>query len=305
LPNRQPNDRNNTFMPKNPFEAVQVDFARFVVGCGTYTPLWCLLRECSLDSVQVHIAKCIARFWNTIRAEGTYHVSKHAARADLRLMIDGFRDCWSYKVCNFFAHMGLIDNAYRHFFTHARSVLHDRDAAFTYFWSLRLDAQTVASKLRQYWHDRVVNAVGNHCPRITTCFPRFSTYVHWSGVAATKYHPHMSMLIPPHKHRLLMLFRLGSWVCLHVHSGRLLSRRQRVARCNRTCTHCGTGQVEDELHVVFECTSYQGIRDQYSSLFTTDVVGVHNLHVFLNSSDQSVLADFLWDIYQQRISLNA
>ncbi len=43
-----------------------------------------------------------------------------------------------------------------------------------------------------------------------------------------------------------------------------------VARANRVCTHCGSVAVADELHMIFECSAVQAVRQQYAPLFSTD-----------------------------------
>ena len=66
--------------------------------------------------------------------------------------------------------------------------------------------------------------------------------------------------------RCMFRFRTGAhWLAVE-------QRRwgpNRVARHLRTCAVCGSGQVEDEQHMVFECSCYQSLRDsvEFSELF--------------------------------------
>ena len=85
-----------------------------------------------------------------------------------------------------------------------------------------------------------------------------------------------------------MKFRLGCWK-LAVHTGKVMG----VPRHERVCMLCDQHAVEDERHVVFECSKYDGLRmkNKYSSLFAhTDMID------FFNQSDQVSLADFLDEV---------
>ena len=68
--------------------------------------------------------------------------------------------------------------------------------------------------------------------------------------------------------------RTGShW--LRVETGRW----QRLERAQRLCPHCDAGVVEDELHMVFDCALYNGVRQQFADLFGS---GDKNLGSFLS-----------------------
>ena len=91
-------------------------------------------------------------------------------------------------------------------------------------------------------------------------------------------------------HCELMRFRLG---CsdIAVNSGRFVARQNRLARADRVCPCCSSGQAEDELHVIFECTAYDIIRSQtrFVGLFSNgNVIDMKTL--FCHPQHQSLLA---------------
>jgi hypothetical protein len=62
----------------------------------------------------------------------------------------------------------------------------------------------------------------------------------------------------------------------------------------RTCRLCASGQVEDEHHIIFDCTYHRFVqlRDDYSSLFQD----ASSLHAFLDQAPRRVAA-FVSQIY--------
>ena len=59
----------------------------------------------------------------------------------------------------------------------------------------------------------------------------------------------------------LQRFRLGA------HDLRVVTDRGKCARAARVCQRCEGGQVEDEFHMVFECSAYRDIRSRFRPLF--------------------------------------
>jgi len=60
----------------------------------------------------------------------------------------------------------------------------------------------------------------------------------------------------------LLRFRLGA------HNLRVATGRwEGLARSQRVCERCVSGQVEDEFHLVFECSAYDDVRELHSHLF--------------------------------------
>lgn len=110
-----------------------------------------------------------------------------------------------------------------------------------------------------------------------------------------------------HLRRILAQFRTGShW--LRVETG----RHSNLERCNRTCPMCshrvknpglpaayfdsfdsdeeGSDPVEDEHHMIFECSGYVCVRAQFQDLFSPEIVTIGQ---FLNQPDCNRVAKFL------------
>ena len=60
----------------------------------------------------------------------------------------------------------------------------------------------------------------------------------------------------------LLRLRLGA------HNLRVATGRwEGLSRSERTCERCSEGVVEDEFHMVFECSTYDCVRSKYQDLF--------------------------------------
>jgi hypothetical protein len=295
------------FTPDSPHEAVQIRFCRFVTGTGRTAPNWCLLHECSLDSIHVFVAGCVLRFWNSLRKPSrASHASAHAAQADIDLMIAGNTTCWTSKVCRFLAHLGrltgfnAIDAAHRAPFESSSAPFPPDSPA--YFWALSLEPDKLVFHLSGHWHERLCVAVAGD-PRRCLRLPKFDTYVTWMGLKQPldKWLPHMRLNLPRETHVCLMRFRLGCWLMLMVNAGR--TARPPIPRAARLCAHppCTRARkVEDERHVLIDCPCYDHIRASFPSLPFHD----RDMRTLMTCPDQTALADLLYRIYWHRITLS-
>ena len=131
------------------------------------------------------------------------------------------------------------------------------------------------------------------------------TYMQWFAHAdRAVYHPHIKYTtITSGKHRDLMRCRLGC-ADIAVNSGRFVAKQIKKARSVCICPCCCSGQPEDELHVVFECTAYNSIRSQnkFAGLFDSG----HSMKaLFCLPHHQSILSDFIRSISLRRKQLVA
>jgi len=139
------------------------------------------------------------------------------------------------------------------------------------------------------------------------------TYENWMACSAF---PDLDMSDPPSWcssfHRLagipkddlscLMRFRLGAHP-LRVAAGRW----EGLPRGQRICERCVSGQVEDEFHLVFECSAYDDVRELHYPLFadfgdwSQPVVSAtgRQMAEFMNQDHLSV-ARFLSDCFLMR-----
>ena len=65
--------------------------------------------------------------------------------------------------------------------------------------------------------------------------------------------------------------------------------KHRVARQDRLCTYCDGANLDDEMHMIFECPEMQVVREQYSHLFS----GSANMADFFAQDDQIAVMKFV------------
>ena len=302
-----PTSGNST--PDSPFEDVWLQYLRVVCGVGRFVPRWCLLQECGFDFMQLHFAKCTVRFWNALRNPTMAHNSTTVAMHDVRLMVQGNRHCWSYKLCSFLHRLGYpLDASVCSLFDAAQHPpgSFDTEQALQYFWQLDIQVDDVVEKLKIFWTERVLLHVRGMDPRHpTTPFPRLCQYTEWSGrpCGVQRYHAYMYQPLPARHLLPFMRFRLGAWMELDVHADVLRhgSRRRRRALAipiAHSCCCCNAPVLQDELHVVFECPRLANLRAQFPRLFTQRVVADKNLRALLQSSEFSSVTHFIALAYE-------
>jgi len=92
---------------------------------------------------------------------------------------------------------------------------------------------------------------------------QMAKYKHWMGMsfmgaAAVMWQSHATVFIPRSAHRKLMQFRLCCWA---LDSNRARRGRYHVPREQRVCRCCRSeDQIEDEKHVLLDCSAYNTIR---------------------------------------------
>ena len=78
----------------------------------------------------------------------------------------------------------------------------------------------------------------------------------------------MKCAIEPHLNFNMMRFRLGCW---YLRANDLKLKSTNISRGERVCQLClrvrHKNLVEDEEHVVFECPSFECVRNKYRDLF--------------------------------------
>ena len=140
---------------------------------------------------------------------------------------------------------------------------------------------------------------------------RHATYHAWFAVRAPMpnclacpAYVRMSECISQPHLRSLIQFRTGSH-CLRIETGRW----DGTMRSDRTCRHCHWGVVEDEMHLVFECPAYMGVRRSYSCLFSSFGSWGRSAHstnkdlaAFMMQSQDKV-ASFIFACFQRRYML--
>lgn len=84
----------------------------------------------------------------------------------------------------------------------------------------------------------------------------------------------------------LVKFRLGAHY-LAIETGAW----QGKPRVERYCTFCATGEIEDEVHLIYNCPAYDDLRSQFDFIFNS--LGEQNLKSFLDWQDKYAIGKFL------------
>ena len=125
------------------------------------------------------------------------------------------------------------------------------------------------------------------CPR--TCASQGAMQVTYSAWFQRPAHCNVDVLalrVSPGRLRQLLRFRTG---CHGLPVDVLRRGGGRVPRHQRVCTVCGSGQVCDEQHLVFECAALEPLRQQHSGLF----VGPATMQQFMWQADLPGVAQFI------------
>ena len=120
------------------------------------------------------------------------------------------------------------------------------------------------------------------------------------GVAFVKHHhwfstqdrPYMNMCTSQRHTECLLKFRLGA-TDLRINDHHI------KVRTERKCILCGSGQVEDELHVALECDYYRPLRldPRWSTLFVAPEMDMKS---FMAQPDQRNLASYIAQVFVTR-----
>ena len=263
----------------NSLQRIHLNFLRVVSGASNHVPNVVLLHEFKAAPLVCHWLRLVLRFWN--RMVGNKHWLLHSVfQVNVSKAVHGLKNCWAAQVLGILLKLGEISSLNLDSIPDICSKVIDVDRVVSV-----LHTQIMQSLFIGHTDPRTCPSIGaKHC-----------AYMQWFAHAdQTAYHPHIkSVTIPSGKHRELMRFRLG---CsdIAVNSGRFVARQNRLARADRVCPCCSSGQAEDELHVIFECTAYDIIRSQarFVGLFSNgNLIDMKTL--FCHPQHQSLLADLV------------
>ncbi len=136
-----------------------------------------------------------------------------------------------------------------------------------------------------------------HNPRTCQSQRLLTTYVRWFHPERTNALPaYLSYGISVNKIRCFAQFRLGSHD-LQVQTGAWTH----IPRYLRSCDFCHSNAVDDEYHVIFECTAVQHIRQQYMHLFRGTHIVPGSVQSFMSGNDQLQLVNFIWNVTRFRL----
>lgn len=269
----------------NCLEQVHTAYLRFVTGGHMRVAGAALRAEACSQAYATHWAYLCCRFWNSLACH-TGWLAHHALADNVRLMLQGCRNCWAYHFLDFAYRIGLIDTDPKTY----------RMDGFDQIMALRLTDHEAKAKISE-WADRLwvgLDIDPRTCPSVnaTLC-----TYERWMGRKTPAkdgracYHSHMIFAMPYNIYMSVARFRLGCWA-LRVNTDRR-GGVNRIPRQQRLCKHCaerGMSCVEDEQHVAIECSKYADLRIHYPELFQAHD---GNMLSLMTSKHAAALAYFL------------
>lgn len=242
-----------------------------------HVPNVVLLHEFRAAPLVCHWLRLALRFWNQM-VQNKHWVLHAALLSDIGLAKSGSKECWAGKVITILNTFG---------------VKYDLSDPIDSICKV-VDVEKVveALKLQVFQSLSYTFVDPRTCP---SSGAKHSMYMRWFAHTDNgNFHVHIkSTGIPSGKHRDLMRFRLG---CTKnaVNEGRMQNHNTKKPRSERLCAYCTMEQAEDELHMVFDCSVYNGIRSSRRFLSLFKDVDTGDMRTFFNNQyQQPLLADFV------------
>lgn len=233
---------------------LQTAFLKHVVGAKLPT-LSLLYTELSQTPMQVHWAKLVAKFWNRLAMSKGSTLGKRVLRDILqRAQSAGFQgNDWGSQVLRMFRALGhnLV----------ARAPPASQEPAALVEW---LAAQQVPvsalleeleRRLRPEWTASELQCDPRSFPEGGRNGVKLCRYRHWMGLPEEgQAHAHLAAGTTRQHHIVFLRFRLLCWSIA-------INRPGGLPRAERRCPNCS--HVEDEFHVLFECSHYADLKPKY------------------------------------------
>jgi hypothetical protein len=238
-----------------------MDFLKRVLGVKRTTQNELVLRETGQLPMNFYWFRAIVKFWNAMQkvcwAQDRCGLLRKVVEADLELHARYPQaECWTRDVCRALRVIGGAE----HGAALVKCVKQKR--------AIELGAFTGA--LQAYvdsgWDE--VRGSGHGGPRdAASTDRRLATYEQWFGVDKGQkirppMAPYLSCVMPRERMRCMARFRLSAHD-LKVETGRYVGTPYN----GRTCDRCSAKPVQDERHIMLECTGFADIRAQFSDIY--------------------------------------
>ena len=241
-------------------------FLKRLLGVKRSTNSLAVLRECGQLPLHLYWLRCTIKFWNAcVEVSSSDHalfcgLLRDVMFAEMQLSRSGKRKCWSRDVMDALNCLGV-----------QAPLASNQSGGVGEPHLLAIDMTEVMTaaytKLKGVWAPcRGADPRAEVLPE--GCGRKMATYEQWMAVPWEKDKrpfppPYLSVALPKDVIRDMARFRLSAHH-LHVETGRWQAHGAHVR--DRVCGLCGAGTVQDEKHVLFECTALEGIRSQFGDL---------------------------------------
>jgi hypothetical protein len=227
------------------------------------------LRESGQLPMHVYWLKSTIKFWNACvnvcsmdaQSRISCPLLREVVLADLQLARDKRERCWSRDVVDILQCLGLHT-------TIASNLSGGVGEPQLRTVNLGDVVAAMHEKLQGVWtRAKTIDPRGEMIP--TGCGRKLVTYEHWMAVSWEEERKpllpaYLNSALPKEVLRNMSRFRTSSH-CLGIETGRW-HRPVPILVSNRVCGLCNSGAVQDEKHVLMECTALSGIRNRYADL---------------------------------------
>ena len=287
-------------------DRVHISYLRLMAGAGNGC-IEVLLRDFNRCPVMHHWVILAARWFMALKCMSSDRLAYCAWVADIELMLDGCRVCWTYKLLHTMSLLGVIDGPT--VFDQTGRVLLDKQGVML----LQLPPKSIKMALRQKLDMRWADALQSDPRTAPSVGIEMCTHAAWVLVKAAdggrcQGSKHLKLCVSFVVLQCLARLRLG----LHGLQIRLGRIKGMVPRPDRLCRLCSTvgapfyGQrpgevcVEDVKHFVLECPAYGHIRSRYSAVFGTAPALCSDMHTIFDCDHQDQLAHAVYTMTKFR-----
>jgi hypothetical protein len=318
-----------------PAESVHIDFLRIMAGVGRKVKHELLLHDFQRHPVMWRWVSLAVRLWEKLSdPEEAGKLSATALRGDVKLMLQGCRDCWSFKLLDTLSDIGVLERT-------AWQPQQLSCPTVTAVLNLNFTEKQVKKVLQERWVAQLTShrptqqgadAVSHQAPADAVMMQTYMAWVRaWDAQRAPR---HLTCTKLTFKQlQCISRMRLG-WHNLEIQQG----RHRGLLRRSRVCVLCmlhgymdpryecwpdddHTTQVgaevqvpgpaveplDDLLHHLVECRILEPVRcmEQFKPLFYPEVLrrpdtSTAARHI-MNYPDQVLLADALYALQRRRL----
>jgi len=234
---------------ENRLQVKHLGFLKRILKVKSSAVNWVLLRECAQEPLQFYWFRAVGRFWNSM-VRCNSNTLRAVLKADIVLGNSGCDRCWSRQV---------------------KDAMQDLRSASEYKECLQsfreINLSQLASDVR-FRHHTVWREAEGQDPR--TYRKKSAVYHNWFGLPLKEY----SESRPSARLPLYLTVNLNRKVVRDVSRFRLRAHGLKCEtglydRSTHICDLCDSGEVQDELHVVYRCACpfLVQLRQDYRHLF--------------------------------------
>jgi hypothetical protein len=290
-------------------ERVHRWFCRRVQGLPKQAASAVVLAELGRQQLRLQWVRQLVRFWNRLQTSASEpdRVLAWALEDNLSLMREGSdiasgSPCWCRRWLSFLQSAPSNSGTFVWLTELREETIVERASAA--FFQQALEPTQPKSKTASITQQlSPANQHGSHTHQppsdsSTSSTTKFAYYLkHVRGdLPLDHIAPHL-LQVPDCKHRIALSRFRTSCHDLRIERERYLPQAIKAPRHERTCLLCASPQIEDELHMIFDCPIYDDLRFEFADLFPPELP--RSIPCFL-SQDQNRVATFIHKCHVKR-----